>query len=222
MKPLVSVLLCHNRLRHMVPMAIESYLSQDWPNLELVVVDDGPEPIQDLVMKVPRHCYIKFPAENLSQKRNVGVRQAEGEFIVHFDADDWSGPHRVTDQVEALLSRPAARVTGYDRAYWFDFVKNEASFYRGVVWSATLAYHRSWALENGWDETKAFLEDGPFIQKAQRDNVLMAAGGGNNFVATMHDRNARRSAGQTANWPIVPYDQLPEGFKKSVCQITPA
>jgi glycosyltransferase involved in cell wall biosynthesis len=218
-KPLVTVLLCHNSLRHMVKLAIDSYTSQDYENRELVVIDDGPETIKDLVEGVPNCQYFFFPAKNLSEKRNFGARMSRGEIIVHFDADDWSGPHRVSDQVEDLMLRPAAQVSGYDRAYWYDILTDQASYYRGSVWSATMIYWRKYVLANPWDESCFYIEDGPFVKRAQQSNVIMATDGNGNFVATLHSRNARRSYGQGGNWPLVPYDQLPDGFKKVIYRI---
>jgi len=215
LNPLVSVLLCHNRLRHMVQMAIDSYLSQDYANRELVVVDDGPEPISDLVEHIPACRYFVYPARNLSEKRNFGIREARGEFIVHFDADDWSGPRRVSDQLSMLIARPAARVSGYDRAYWYDFVDRRASRYVGGVWSATMIYHRDYALAHPWDESRYFIEDAPFVQQAQRQNVIMSQDGCDNFVATMHNRNSRRTPGDSMRWPFVQVEQLPEGFRRA-------
>jgi glycosyltransferase involved in cell wall biosynthesis len=198
----------------MVPMALESFRSQDHEPLELVVVDDGLEPIKDLVESIPNCQYIWHPAKNLSEKRNVGIRAAHGLVIAHFDADDWSGPHRIYHQLDALLKRPAARVNGYDRAYWYDFVRKQASKYQGIVWSATMIYWREWALGNPWDETRSFCEDEPFVRRAREKNVLMAMDGGPHFVATMHDRNARRTPGDQQRWPIVAVEQLPPAFRQ--------
>lgn len=211
---LVSVLLCHHCLRHMVPIAIESYLSQDYPNKELVVVDDGPERIEDLVISIPNCTYIYYPARNLSEKRNIGIRAAKGQFIVHFDADDWSGTLRVTDQVEMLSSHPSARVGGYESAFWYDFVSKRASHYQGSIWGATMIYRREYALDNPWDETRDFIEDQPFLRRARQLNAITAKGGGGNFVATLHDRSTPRSVGGV-NWPFVPTETLPEGFRKA-------
>lgn len=214
-KPLVTVLLCHNGLRHMVKMAIDSYLSQDYPNCELIVVDDGPEPIQDLVSGVPNCLYLHFPAKNLSTKRNVGIREARGEYIVHFDADDWSGPCRISDQV-GMLTNSKMQVAGYSKALWYDFVDRRASYYHGCVWGATLLYRREYAVAHAWDENTSYVEDGPFLEVARLAAAVASGDGGQQFVATMHAKNARRAAvGTPGFWPFVGLDALPEGFRKA-------
>ena len=212
--PLVTVLLCHHRLRHMVQMAIDSYLSQDYENRELLVVDDGPESIGDLVKDIPRCLYINHPAKNLSEKRNVGAREARGEFIVNFDADDWSGPHRITDQVE-MMQRNSSQIGGYGKAFWYDFVYKKSSYYQGFLWGASMIYRRDYALAHPWDETCSIAEDQRFLGPARERKSVVACAGDENFVATMHDRNVHRPAGTSSLWPFVAVETLPEGFRKA-------
>lgn len=193
-------------------MALDSYLSQDYGNRELIVIDDGPETIRDLVQNIPGCLYLNFPANNLSEKRNLGVRKAKGEYIVHFDADDWSGPGRISDQLQML---DGYMVTGYDEVLWYDFIEKRASRYWGPTWSATLMYSRSYGLAHPWDETCFFMEDIPFLTAARKEGQLVSGDARQNFVATMHDRNARRPAGQVPFWPLVALESLPEGFRKA-------
>jgi hypothetical protein len=49
----------YNR-RHFVPRAIEYSLRQDYPNKELIVVDDGHESVSDLVPNSDRIRYIRL------------------------------------------------------------------------------------------------------------------------------------------------------------------
>ena len=211
--PLVSVLLCQRNCRELAStLAIPSYLQQDYPNLELVVVEDGTESILDLVEDIPNLVYLQHPADNLSQKRNAGIRSAHGEIIVHLDADDWSGPHRVSDQVEMLRANPEAQIAGYGKALWFDFVTGKASHYRGSPWGASIAYRREYALAHPWNETVSLAEDGPFIN----GTPCVSKDGAQNFVATLHTKNARRAAvGMPDFWPFVDLRQLPEGFRRA-------
>src|SRR5208283_5323697 len=116
---IISVLLCTRNNRKTLPMVIESYLSQDYPNLELVAVIDGEDTTYELFKDVPNLVapYMEHSAANLSIKRNIGIRAAHGDIIVHFDSDDWSGPGRVRHQVEAMAG---AKVVSYSKAWWYD------------------------------------------------------------------------------------------------------
>jgi glycosyltransferase involved in cell wall biosynthesis len=104
----------YNR-RPFVPRALTYFLRQDYPNKELVIVDDGPESVADLVPDDPRTRYVRLPHRLcLGAKRNECVRQARGDLILHWDDDDWMAPHRIRYQVEALL-REGAEVCGVRR-----------------------------------------------------------------------------------------------------------
>jgi glycosyltransferase involved in cell wall biosynthesis len=213
-QPLCSVLLCTLGRRDLLLMAIESYLSQDWENKELVIVASG-ELVYDLVEDIPNISYIQSGAKNLSQKRNEGIREARGEFICHFDDDDWSGTGRVTHQITQLLQNPGIDIAGYGKAYWFDYVDHMASRIDACVWGATMCYRRSFGLAHPWNESIALGEDGSFQSPAAGRILTMDAG--NRFVATMHSGNARRVAcGKCPQWPYVPVSDLPEGFRKYI------
>lgn len=205
-----SVLLCTHDSRKMLPLAIESYLQQDYPSLELVVVDDGSDPIYDMVKDLPGLHYRWLPAENLSQKRNAGIAAARGEFIAHFDSDDWSGPRRISEQVEKL-TQENAKVVGYSKAFWFDVRKNISCYASCGLWGAALTYERQWALGHPWDETKVSCEDGWFLKPAIESGVAVEMDGGDNFVALQHNGNAERPFRQSG-WAIVGNEQLPKGF----------
>ena len=213
--PLVSVLLCTHGERHLLPIALSSYASQTWAPRELVVIADGTD-IFDMVENIPSLVYVRLPqdAKTLSAKRNIGCQYARGEFVVHFDSDDFSGPDRISDQVEMMLANPGAKVGGYAQAYWYDFVDRRASKYNGSIWGASMIYRREWALANPWDESVSNAEDGPFRTAAESKGLRVHKDGAQNFVATLHNGNARRTAIGTSCWPFVEVSELPEAFRK--------
>lgn len=214
--PLVSCLLCTRDARDLVQkFALPSYLSQDYERMELIVIDSGPDWIEDLTANIPNVKYVNYPGANLAQKRNVGVLHATGDIIVHMDSDDYSGPHRVTDQVAKLFAG-RGEVCGYKEAFWWDFIEQRASYYMGSVWGATFCYFRDYAVKHPWDESCYLAEDGPFVSAAREQDKIVAALGGENFVATLHTRNMRRAAVGGPIWPYVGVDALPAGFRKIV------
>jgi glycosyltransferase involved in cell wall biosynthesis len=194
-----------------LPLAIQSYLSQDYENKELIVIDDGDDLIQDMVKDIPGVRYYFYPADNLSQKRNAGLRFAEGDVVIHFDSDDWSGPGRMRHQVEHLQGR---KVTGYSKAFWYDTLTDRATYASCGLWGATLCYDRKWALSHPWDETRINCEDAFFLAPAVDENVIGEQEGGENFVALAHRRNFARPFGQSG-WGIIANELLPEGFRRA-------
>ena len=106
--PLVSCVMPTFDRRRFVPQAVRYFLRQDYPNKELVVVDDGPEPVGDLLPADPRIVYHRLETRTvLGAKRNLACQLARGPVIVHWDDDDWAAPDRVRLQVAALTGGDA-------------------------------------------------------------------------------------------------------------------
>lgn len=104
--PLVSCICpTYNRLpkdRHLIEEAIESFLRQDYPNKELIVLNDAPG--QELVCTAPgvRVVNVAQRFASLGEKRNAGLALARGELIAPWDDDDISLPTRLSWSVEQL------------------------------------------------------------------------------------------------------------------------
>lgn len=93
----------HDR-RAFVPQAVGYFLRQDYIGRELIVVDDGTDPVQDLMPDDARIRYLRLEGKHtLGAKRNLACRESRGEVIVHWDDDDWMAPWRLSYQVENLL-----------------------------------------------------------------------------------------------------------------------
>jgi len=109
--------------RRFVPQAIRLFQRQDYPNRELVIVDDGGDAVDDLTPPDPAIRYVRLDgARTLGAKRNVGVSLCRGDLIMHWDDDDWMAPCRISCQVAALLAAKAA-VCGLDRTLFYDLAR---------------------------------------------------------------------------------------------------
>jgi len=84
---LISVVIpCFNHARFL-PEAIESVLTQNYPNFEIIVVANG---CTDATVEVARdRCnrLIVLSQKNLGVARNLGARMAKGDLLVFLDAD---------------------------------------------------------------------------------------------------------------------------------------
>jgi len=106
--PLVSCVMPTFDRRSFVPQAIRYFLRQDYPAKELIVVDDGPEPVADLLPPDPRVVYHRLERRTvLGAKRNLACDLARGSFIAHWDDDDWASPQRLSVQLDALTEGDA-------------------------------------------------------------------------------------------------------------------
>ena len=106
--PLVSCVMPTFDRRSFVPQSVRYFLRQDYPAKELIIVDDGTEPVSDLLPADPRIIYHRLESRTvLGAKRNLACDLARGSVIVHWDDDDWASPQRVRIQVAALTEGDA-------------------------------------------------------------------------------------------------------------------
>ncbi len=111
--PLVTMCITHFNRAALLEQAVASVVAQDYPNLELVIVDDGstdPAAIAYLAAVEARAAREQRPwrvvrQENryLGAARNNGARHARGEFVAFLDDDDVAKPHRISTQVTAAM-----------------------------------------------------------------------------------------------------------------------
>src|ERR1700753_1936926 len=99
--PLVSVVIPTYNRAGLIATAIESVFAQTYPNLEIIVVDDGSvdgtaDVFRDLDQasssswgKVPRIRYLYQKNMGQSCARNTGIAAAQGDWIAFLDSDDY-------------------------------------------------------------------------------------------------------------------------------------
>jgi hypothetical protein len=105
--PLVTCIMPTFNRRRFITQAVRNFLRQDYPNTELLIIDDGTEPIADLLAGVPRATYIRLDHRcTIGHKRNIAAEAANGAVIIQWDDDDWYGPHRITRQVTDIVNGP--------------------------------------------------------------------------------------------------------------------
>lgn len=200
--PLVSCLLPTCGRRAFVPLAVERFLEQDHPAKELVVVDDGPSPIEDLVASVAGVRYLRLSSRHsIGRKRNIACAEARGEVLVQWDDDDWYGPERLRRQAEPILAGTAdltaldARwVMGLPEAqFWTLSPQLHRRMFVGDVHGGTLAFARA-AWQRGIRYPDANLaEDAAFLRAAQSRGLRLARVPNEElFVYTRHGANAWR------------------------------
>ena len=176
-EPLVSCIMPTYDRRAWIPQAVRSFLGQDYPSLELIVVDDGDDPIADLLPSDPRILYMRLTErKTVGAKRNLACERARGEIIVHWDDDDWYPSSRVRVQVAALRERNAD-VCGTSLLYYLDRERRRAWCYRysgsPVPWVGgnTLAYRREAWARNRFPDIQVG-EDSQFVWRFEAQRVV--------------------------------------------------
>ena len=125
--PLVSVISIFFNAAEFLTEAIESVLAQTYPHWELVLVDDGSS---DGSAEIARRYadsdpgrirYVEHPGhENrgISAARNLGVREALGEYVAFLDADDVYLPQKLDRQAQLLAAYPEAAMVYGATLHW--------------------------------------------------------------------------------------------------------
>lgn len=117
--PLISVYMpTYNRVQ-MAIRAIESVLAQDYPNFELLVVDDASsdDTWQVLTNKYINDERIRFFRQSSGQgacaARNRAISEAKGEFVTGIDDDDEFLPNRLSSLYRAYDDKYSCVCSGY-------------------------------------------------------------------------------------------------------------
>nr|NQU90878.1 glycosyltransferase [Bacteroidota bacterium] len=107
-KELVSVIIPTYNCAHTITRALESVYSQNYPHLEIIVIDDGStDNIQKILQKFPDLKIITFSSQRgVASARNAGIGKASGEFVAFLDADDKWFPQKITKQVALMKNSP--------------------------------------------------------------------------------------------------------------------
>ena len=114
---LISVVIpCFNHA-DFLPEAIGSVLTQNYPNFEVIVVDDGStDNTPEIVRRYPSVRYVYQENAGLSVARNTGLQHSRGGFLVLLDADDRLLPHALETGVSCIREHPeCAFVSGHCR-----------------------------------------------------------------------------------------------------------
>lgn len=182
MPKLVSAIIpCFNAQRWLAE-AINSCLQQSYPEIEIIVIDDGST---DNSLEIIKSYGDKIIWESGANRggnyaRNRGFTLASGEYIQYLDADDYILPEKIERQVYFLEETGADVVYGdwRHRRHWPDgtnFLQDivisgaQADILESLLanwWVATAAllYKRA-AVENsgGWDESLKAGQDRDFF-----------------------------------------------------------
>ncbi len=103
--PKISVIMPVYNASEFVMKAVESILSQDFEDFELIIIDDGStDKTSDLLstIKDARVKIIKQEHTGLTSALNVAIKESRGKYIARMDADDISEKMRLTKQYEFL------------------------------------------------------------------------------------------------------------------------
>ena len=228
-EPLVSCIMPTYNRRQFVPLAVRNFLAQDYPNRELVVIDDGSDPVADLVEGVPRVRYFRLPGRvTIGEKRNLACELAAGSLIAHWDDDDWYSPRRLSYQTEPIRSG-AADITGLATGgvlvlpageFWSIRPWLHQRMFVGDVHGGTLVFRKALIDERVRYPAVNLAEDAAFLRAMTgRGSRLCRLANAGTFVYVRHGVNSWRfDAGRHLNSDGWHRADRPEWFSPDVLE----
>jgi SAM-dependent methyltransferase len=140
--PLVSGIIVFLDEERFLDEAIESVFEQSYPAWELLLVDDGStdrgtEIARDWAARHPERVrYLEHEGHQnrgMSASRNLGIREARGEYVAWLDGDDVWLPRKLEQQVEILERHPEAAMVYGPLHVWYGWTGRPADAVRDFV-----------------------------------------------------------------------------------------
>ncbi len=118
-KKLVSVIIPTFNRAHVLGRSLDSVLAQEYSPMEVIVVDDGStDNTRELMAGYrDRVRVLTQPNKGVSAARNLGIREAKGQFIALLDSDDAWTPEKLCVQVDFMTANPGVLICQTDEIW---------------------------------------------------------------------------------------------------------
>ena len=170
-KPFVSICTPTFNRRPFIPYMIKCFEQQTYPKdrIEWIIIDDGTDPIKDLVTNIPQVKYYYYQEKMLlGKKRNLMHKKCSGDIIIYMDDDDYYPPERISHAVKTLLDNPTFLIAGCSEMYvYFD---SKQKMYRCGPYkeyhstAATFAFRKELLKETSYNNENALAEERHFLK----------------------------------------------------------
>lgn len=181
--PRVSAIITTHNRAHLLRRAIQSVLAQDYPNLELIVVDDGSTDGTEALVRGYSARGVRYLRHSRNRGlaaagRNTGIDSANGEYVAFLDDDDMWLPSKITKQMHAVGSRNAilcgVKINGkHQRRYRKASLSLRELRYGNRFPPSSLLARRCVLQESRFDEALAIGEDWDLLIRLAQNQPIM-------------------------------------------------
>lgn len=124
MYQLVSIIVTSYNHVEFLPQRMESLLAQSYPNIEIIVVDDGStdgsrEFLKQFGTKPNIRLFLQDQNSGYVPTTNFGVSQAKGDYILIAECDDFAEPEQVSSLMQRFSADEKIGVV-FSRSYLID------------------------------------------------------------------------------------------------------
>lgn len=193
--PKVSCL-CVTRSRPIkLKRAINCFLSQSYPNKELIVVSEDDDDDTLSVMSRYAHPDIQHiivaanPKQMLGDLRNVAIQMATGRYFCQWDDDDWYHCERLVKQVSCVIENYQA---GSILTNWLIYDEQNSHAYFSIVrwWEGSILFDKRVLASEGLKyPSLAREEDSVFVQKLINKSRVYPLVSAPIYIYTVHGQN---------------------------------
>lgn len=169
--PFVSICTPTFNRRPFIPFMIKCFEHQTYPKerMEWIIIDDGTDPIEDLVKDIEQVKYFYYEEKMLlGKKRNLMHKKCKGDIIIYMDDDDYYPPERISHAVETLLENPQVLVAGSSEMHFYFDSRNQVyqcgPYKEFHATAATFAFKKELLLETSYNEENALAEERHFLK----------------------------------------------------------
>ncbi len=223
--PFVSICTPTFNRRPFWEYTIKCFNHQDYPKdrIEWIIIDDGSDPIEDLVKDIPQVKYFKYTEKMpLGKKRNIMHEKSKGDILVYMDDDDYYPPQRVSHAVNMLVTHPNALCAGASEIYiWFKHIQKMYQFGPygpNHATAGTFAFKRELLKDHKYEEhaalaeEKAFLKNYsvPFVQLEPKKTILVFSHIHNTFDKKKLLENGENQFQKTSSRTVDEFVKEPE------------
>ena len=186
--PFVSICTPTFNRRPFIPFMIKCFEHQTYPKdrIEWIIIDDGTDPIQNLVKDIPQVKYFYYEEKMLlGKKRNLMHSKCSGDIIIYMDDDDYYPPERISHAVETLEKNPKFLIAGSSEMHIYFDSKN-AVYQCGPYkpfhsTAATFAFRKELLSQTKYDDEIALSEENkftkgytiPLVQLSSKKTILV-------------------------------------------------